>query len=277
MIRILVDSSSDILVNNSENITVVPLSITLDNKTYLDGVELGHDEFYNMLVNTDDFPKSSQPAPQLFVDAFEKAKANNDTLICIMLSSGVSGTYQSAVLAKNIVEYDNIYIIDSLTGSAGTILLATEAQKMIAQNLPVKEIVAKLEELKNHTMVYLSVETLEYLYKGGRLDKTAALVGSIAKVKPIIYVTREGTIGVAGKAIGNNRAMNALVDVTKENPVDTDHEFYTICTLGTKNVEKLEAKLQESGITNIHRIQMGPVVGTHTGPEAYGIIYMKKH
>ena len=277
MIRILVDSSSDILVDNQENVTVVPLSITLDNKTYLDGVELGHDQFYDMLVKTEDFPKSSQPAPQLFVDAFEQAKANNDTLLCLMLSSGVSGTYQSAVLAKNIVEYDNIYIVDTLTGSAGTILLVEEAQRMIAQNKPIEEIVERMEELKHHTMVYLSVDTLEYLYRGGRLDKTAAFVGSIAKVKPIIYVTREGTIGAAGKAIGTNRAMNALIDITKEYPIDTDHKFYTICSCGTKNIDKFEAKLHENGITDIHRIQMGPVVGTHTGPEAYGLIYIKKH
>lgn len=276
MIRIVVDSSSDVAICNNENITVVPLSITLNNKTYLDGIELGHDEFYDMLVKTDDFPKSSQPAPQLFVDVFEEAKKNNDTLLCIMLSSGVSGTYQSAVLAKNIVEYDNIYIVDSLTGSYGTYLLVQEAQKMIAEGKAIEEIVERIEELKKNTMVYLSVDTLEYLYRGGRLDKKSAMIGSIAKVKPIIYVTKEGTIGVAGKVIGTNRAMNAIVDITKEYPIDTNHKFYTICTVGTKNIEKLEAKLQEAGITNIERIQMGPVVGTHTGPETYGIIYLKK-
>ena len=82
--------------------------------------------------------------------------------------------------------------------------------------------------------------------------------------------------GVAGKVIGTNRAMNAIVDITKEHPIDTNHKFYTICTVGTKNIEKLEAKLHEAGITDIERIQMGPVVGTHTGPETYGIIYLKK-
>jgi len=276
MIRIVVDSSSDVAIHNNENITVVPLSITLNNKTYLDGIELGHDEFYDMLVKTDDFPKSSQPAPQLFVDVFEEAKKNNDTVLCIMLSSGVSGTYQSAALAKNMVEYDNVYIVDSLTGSVGIYLLVQEAQKMIAEGKAIEEIVERIEELKKNTMVYLSVDTLEYLYRGGRLDKKSAMIGSLAKVKPIIYVTKEGTIGVAGKAIGTNRAMNAIVDITKEYPIDTNHKFYTICTVGTKNIEKLEAKLQEAGITNIERIQMGPVVGTHTGPETYGIIYLKK-
>ena len=175
-----------------------------------------------MLVKTDDFPKSSQPAPQLFVDVFEGAKKNHDTLLCIMLSSGVSGTYQSAVLAKNIVEYDNIYIVDSLTGSYGTYLLVQEAQKMIAEGKAIEEIVERIEELKKNTMVYLSVDTLEYLYRGGRLDKKSAMIGSIAKVKPIIYVTKEGTIGVDGKVIGTNRAMNAIVDITKEYPIEIE-------------------------------------------------------
>lgn len=276
MIRIVVDSSSDILPKNDENITVVPLSITIGDKTYLDGVDLNHDIFYELLVSSNIFPKSSQPSPQAFADLFEDAKAKGDNLLCILLSSGVSGTYQSAMIAKEMVDYDNIYVIDSLTGSYGAYLLAQEAQRMIKENKDIHEIVDTINKLKKRVMVYLSVDTLEYLYRGGRLDRKSAVIGSIAKVKPLIYVTPEGTIGVAGKAIGTTRIMNALVDVTKKNEVDPSHNFYTICTLGTHNVEKLENKLQESGIKEINRIQMGPVVGTHVGPEAFGIIYIRK-
>ncbi|MBR3694463.1 MAG: DegV family EDD domain-containing protein, partial [Erysipelotrichales bacterium] len=134
MIRIVVDSSSDILPKNDENITVVPLFITIGDKTYLDGVDLNHDIFYELLVSSNIFPKSSQPSPQAFASVFEEAKANQDTVLCILLSSGVSGTYQSAMIAKEIVDYDNIYVIDSLTGSYGAYLLAQEAQRMIKEN-----------------------------------------------------------------------------------------------------------------------------------------------
>lgn len=276
MIRIVVDSSSDVLMSNDENIAVVPLSITFGDKTYLDDVELSHDKFYELLVSSNNFPKSSQPSPQTFADLFEEAKANGDTLLCILLSSGVSGTYQSAMIAKSMVEYENVHVIDSLTGSRGAYLLAQEAQRMIKENIDILEIVDHLNELKKRVMVYLSVDTLEYLYRGGRLDRKSAVIGSIAKVKPMIYVTPEGTIAVAGKAIGTTRVMNALVDVTKKYEPDPDHAFYTICTLGTNNIEKLEGKLRERGISDFNRIQMGPVVGTHVGPEAFGIIYIRK-
>ena len=276
MIRILVDSASDVPYSNSENIYVVPLSVTINEKTYLDGAQLGHDEFYDMLTSTDTFPKSSHPSPQAFAEAFEKAKENNEELICILLSSGVSGTYQSACLAKNIVGYDNIHIIDSLTGSYGVYLLVQQAQKMIEQGCSAQEIVAEIESLKERVMVYLSVDTLEYLYRGGRLSKTSALIGSVAKIKPVIYVTEKGTIGVFNKQIGISRAINALVDVAKNNPADSQHSFYTICTAGTNNVEMLEERLKENSVSVTQRIQMGPVVGTHAGPEAFGIIYIRK-
>ncbi|MBR5521186.1 MAG: DegV family protein [Oscillospiraceae bacterium] len=276
MIRILVDSASDVSHINSENITVVPLSVTINDKTYLDGVELGHDEFYEMLTATETFPKSSQPSPQSFAEAFEQAKEAGDELICILLSGGVSGTCQSARIAKELVEYDNIHIVDSLTGSYGVYLLVQQAQKMIQQGHTAQEIVAEIESLKERVMVYLSVDTLEYLYRGGRLSKTSALIGGVAKIKPVIYVTGEGKIGVFNKQIGISRAINALVDVAKNNPADTDHAFYTICTAGTHNIEMLESKLAENSVQVTQRIQMGPVVGTHAGPEAFGIIYIRK-
>ena len=276
MIRILVDSASDVPYINSENIYVVPLSVTINEKTYLDGAQLGHDEFYEMLTTTEAFPKSSQPSPSAFAEVFQQAKEKGEELICILLSSGVSGTYQSACLAKNLVEYDKIHIIDSLTGSYGVYLLVQQAQRMIEKGCSAQEIVAEIEALKERVMVYLSVDTLEYLYRGGRLSKASALIGSVAKIKPVIYVTNEGTIGVFNKQIGISRAINALVDVAKNNPADTDHAFYTICTAGTHNIEMLEERLAESSVSVTQRIQMGPVVGTHAGPEAFGIIYIRK-
>lgn len=276
MIRLLVDTASDISINNDKNIKVIPLSVTINDKTYLDGYELGHDEFYEMLTTTQTFPKTSQPAPQAYVEAFEEAKEAGDTVLCVLLSSGVSGTYQSAVLAKNIVEYDNIYIIDSLTGAYGVKLLVDEALKLIEEGKAIEEIVDHLEDLKSRTRVYLSVDTLDYLYRGGRLDKKSAVIGNIVKIKPIITVTREGTIGVVGKAVGMIRAMGSLIDIINKEEVDTNHNFYTIYTSGTTNVEKLEKKIINNGTTITERVQLGPVVGTHLGPEAFGVIYITK-
>lgn len=276
MIRLLVDSASDISINNENNIKVIPLSVTINDKTYLDQYELGHNEFYEMLTTTETFPKTSQPAPQAYVEAFEEVKEAGDDLLCILLSSGVSGTYQSAVLAKSIVEYDNIYIVDSLTGAYGVKLLVDEALKMIDEGKTIQEIVNHLEDLKNRTRIYLSVDTLDYLCRGGRLDKKSAIIGNLVKMKPIITVTREGTIGVVGKAVGMIRAMGSIIDIINDEEVDTNHAFYTIYTAGTTNVEKLEKKITNNGITITERVQLSPVVGTHLGPEAFGVIYITK-
>lgn len=276
MIRLLVDSASDISVQNLENIMVVPLSVNINNNVYLDGVELGHDEFYEMLTETNDFPKTSQPSPQAFVDEFEKVKEAGDELICILLSSGVSGTYQSACLAKSIVEYDKIHVVDSLTGAYGVKLLVLEAQRCIEKGMSALEIVEKLEDLRKRVQVILSVDTLEYLYKGGRLDKKSAVIGSIAKVKPVIEVNKEGKIGVLGKTIGMVKAMNKIVDVINDKQVDKNYPVYTIYTKGTKNVEKLESKMNAAGVSISERVQLGPVVGTHLGPEAFGTIFITK-
>ena len=276
MIRFLVDSASDISNTNSENILVVPLSINMCGKDYLDGINLTHEQFYEMLISTNEFPKTSQPSPKAFVDAFESIDPE-DELICILLSSGVSGTYQSACLAKNIVGNDNIYIVDSLTGSYGAKLLILAAQRMIKEGKKAAEIVDELNELKKRITVLLSVDTLEYLYKGGRLDRTAALIGSIAKIKPVIIVTREGKIGVASKAIGMNKAMTSIADTVCDVEVDENYPLYTINTLGTKNIEKFEAKLSDRNIKIEERVNLGPVVGTHTGPETFGVIFVAKN
>ena len=272
MIRLLVDSASDVLFTNTEDIIVVPLSVNIGDKNYLDGIDLNHEKFYHYLTETDLFPKTSQPAPQAFVDEFEKIKEAGDEVICILLSSGISGTYQSGCLAKSIVDYDKIHVVDSLTGAAGIKLLVIEAQRCIEQGMSAEQIVERLEDLKSRIQVILSVDTLEYLYKGGRLDKKSAVIGSLAKVKPVIEVTKEGKIGVIGKTIGMVKAMNKIVEVITEKGVDTNYPVFTIHTSGTKNVEKFEAKLNAAGITVDTRDQLGPVVGTHLGPEAFGAI-----
>jgi DegV family protein with EDD domain len=210
------------------------------------------------------------------VDAYNQIRPE-DELICIMLSSGVSGTYQSACLAKSIVDNDNIYVVDSLTGAYGVKILADEAKKMIEQGKTAAEIVEKLEEMKHHICVYLSVDTLDYLYKGGRLDKTAAFIGNIAKLKPLITVTREGTIGVVSKAIGLNRTIQSMIDVINSIEVDPNYPLYTIQTVGEKNITKLEQKLADANLKVEYRKQLGPVVGSHVGPETFGVIFFGKN
>ena len=276
MIRLLVDSASDILQNNAENIYVVPLSINILDHDYLDGVEIDSNEFYKKLTSGKVYSKTAAPSPEAYIKIFEEVKANGDELVCLLLSSSVSGTYQSACLAKEVVGYDKIYVVDTLTGSYGVKLLTIEAMRMIEQGATCEQIVEKVLELKNRVKVFLSVDTLDYLHRGGRLDKKSAIIGNLAKVKPIIYVSPKGFVEMYSKTIGLKKSMKFILNVALENEVDTNYPFYSIYTYGTENPEKFEAIAKECGIEVTDRVQFGPVVGTHCGPEAYGCIYISK-
>ena len=197
-------------------------------------------------------------------------------MICILLSSALSGTYQSANLAKNMVDYDKIYLIDSLSATHGIRILTDYGQHLAQNGFSAAEIASKLEETKKCIRVVAGVDTLEYLYKGGRLSKASATIGELANLKPILNVTAEGTVSVIGKCIGKNKAIQSIVKYIEENTIDTLFPLYTLYTCGTENCEKLEEKLTSAGYTIDARLQIGFTIGAHVGHGAFGIIYIGK-
>ncbi|MGN1344769.1 MAG: DegV family protein [Traorella sp.] len=279
MIRILVDSTSDLSAEElkQNNYSIVPLKVNINNHEYLDGITLQKDEFYEQLISSGVFPKTSQPSPQAFLDIFEDVKEKKDELICILLSSNLSGTCQSAQLAKEIVDYEKIYIVDSLSASYGVKILMQEAHKMIQERKKAEEIVASLNELKKRITIYASVDTLEYLYRGGRLDKASYVIGGLAKIKPVIYVTKEGKIDVLTKVIGISKVMKVMLEHVLEDEVDSNYPLYTAYTLGKNNLEKFESKLMNLNLQISDQVQIGPAIGSHIGPEAFGIIFIRKN
>ena len=272
MIRILVDSASDL--TNDPEVYFVPLQVSINNHDYHDGVDIDRDTFYNLLINTPEFPKTSQPSPQDFLDIFNKVKNDNDELICILLSSSLSGTYQSAMLAKNIVDYDKIYLVDSLSASYAIKILKDKAVKMINENHSAKEIVEELESLKSRIKIIVSVDTLDYLCKGGRLSATSAAIGNFAKLKPIITVSTEGKVKVAAKRIGINKTIEYLVDTVCNSDLDASYPSYVLYTYGQNNVNKLIEKLNDNNFKVAYCLQIGSTIGSHVGPETFGIIYV---
>ncbi len=276
MIRLIVDSASDYITEEIEkrNMTVVPVQIAMGDHNYLDGVNLTKDQFYDMLVSTKEFPKTSQPSPDTYLSLFEDAKKKGDEVLCITLSSALSGTYQSALIAKQMAEYDDIYIIDSLSATGGIRLLAERAVSLIKEGKPIKEIVNILEEAKGRIFILAIVDTLEYLCMGGRVSKTVATIGGLANIKPIITVTREGTVDVVGKKRGLNKAINHIVDTVKELEIDENYDVYSIFTYGEEGVSKLEEELKD--VAKFQRIQIGPTIGAHVGPGTFGIIFIQK-
>ncbi len=278
MIKILVDSSSDYTMEeiNQKGFHYIPINVSLAGQEYLDGVELKPDDFYKLLTTSGDFPKTSQPSPQDFLDIFEDAKEKGDELICILLSSALSGTCQSANLAKNMVDYEGIYIIDSLAATVMIKFMADYAEKLIKQGLPAKEIIQHVENMKGKIKVAAGVDTLEYLCKGGRLNKTSAAIGELANLKPIITVTEEGKVAVIGKCLGKNKALNFIIKYLQDNERDTAFPLYTLYSYGTENTEKLEERLTKEGFTYDERMQLGSTIGAHVGPGVFAILYVSK-
>lgn len=278
MIRILVDSATDFTMAEiaEKNLYHVPLTINLNGQDYLSGENLTADQFYELLTAGDDFPKTSQPSPQAFAEIFEKAKEDGEEIICVLLSSALSGTCQSAHLAKNMVDYDGIYIVDSLTATIMTRVIVDYGLQMIEQGKTAVEIVDALEALKSKVKVAAGIDTLEYLYRGGRLNKATATIGELANLKPVITVTEEGTVSILGKCIGKNKALNFILKTLSSKDVNPDFPLYTVYAYGTENTEKLEEKLVAEGYSITARLQLGSTIGAHVGPGAFGIIYVEK-
>lgn len=278
MIRILLDSSADYSAEELKalNMELVPISVTLNEKNYRDGIDITKDEFYQLLLESDSFPMTAQPSPQDFLDIFEDARTKGDAVIFLSLSSALSGTFQSATLAKSIVGYDEIYLVDTLSATRAIRIMAEYACKLREEGKDAASIAAELESFKSRVIIYAAVDTLEYLYKGGRLNKATAAIGELANLKPIITVTEEGKIGVPGKALGRNKALASLTKMITAKEIDTSFPIYSLYAIGEENTEKLETKLAEAGVHVTKRLQIGATIGCHVGPGAYGVVFVTK-
>lgn len=278
MIKIFVDSSADYETAElqSRNLQLIPLTVMMNGITYADGVDLKKNEFFEMLINSEEFPKTSQPSPQVFLSVFEEAKANGDEVICILLSSALSGTCQSALLAKNMVDYEKIYIIDSLAATYPIRIMTDYACSLAGQGLSAKEIAEKVNELKPRVKLLAVLDTLEYLSKGGRIPKSVATIGEIARIKPVITLTADGEVGVLAKCIGKNKAMSRIMQEFTSMTVDKEFPCTTIFSYGTENCELFEQKLSEGGYPITERMQIGAAIGSHIGPRAYGIVFVER-
>lgn len=277
-IRIYTDSGADLELREVQdrNIGIIPLTLQMGGKTYRATPDFPKEKFFQLLASVEEFPTTSQPAPADYEDIYEDAKAAGDDVIVITISSALSGTCQCARTAKNIGDFDNVYIIDSLSGSLGQKLLVIEACNLRDRGFGAAEIAERIERLKHRIRIYAAVDTLEYLYKGGRLSKAAAGIGTMAQLKPILTVTKEGTIHVAGKAIGKGKATKQIVTFVEKAPIDHHYPVYGLYSGDKSNYLDLCSKLEKIDVTLTESdgYSLGPVIGAHVGPGAYGIVYI---
>ena len=277
-VRIIVDSSTDVSEKYREKIQFVPLTVRFGDKEYLDGVELSKHQFYEMLVESDVLPTTSQATPAAFAEYLESVASAGDSAVVITLSSKLSGTYQSAVLAAE--DYPNIYVVDSQSVAIGTGVLAQYAVELAQQGMGAEEIAQVLTQQREKVCVVALLDTLEYLKKGGRISKTVAFAGGVLNIKPVVTV-QDGAVALIGKARGSRNGNNLLVEKIREaGGVDFERPVllgYTglSSALLEKYVDDSKA-LWADHVDKLDGFLLCSVIGTHAGPGAVAVAFFRK-
>ena len=275
--RIIVDSTADLLPQIKERVHVVPLTVHFGDQEYIDGVTIDHKTFYEKLVETDTLPSTSQATPTAFAQQYEAAKQAGEAAVVITLSSKLSGTYQSAVIAAE--EYENIHIVDSGSATIGGGILVELALQYLDAGMCAQEIADKLEKEKEKIVVVALVDTLDYLKMGGRVSKTVAFAGALLNIKPVLSVIG-GDIKILGKARGSKQGNNLLVqEIEKAGGPDFSKPIllgYTGLsdTLLLKYIDDSK-HLWQKGTQAVRYTTIGSVIGTHAGPGAVAMAFFK--
>ncbi|MBQ7902829.1 MAG: DegV family protein [Oscillospiraceae bacterium] len=275
---ILTDSTCDIAndVLTQMDVDVVPLTVNFGTESYADGIDLTKAEFFEKLAESSVNPTTSQPAPELFIEKFNKYKEQGVDVVYIGISSVLSGTIQSARIAKEMCGYENIYIVDSLSATAGIELLVRVACDMRDGGMPAQQIAAEIAALVPKIRIYAYVDTLKYLVRGGRLSKTAGAIGGALGIKPLITVA-DGAVVSIGTARGQKNAYEKLTDIVKSADIDSTKPMVLTFTENRENMHMLEMHMLESGINyNWKYSEVGSVIGTHVGPGAAAVAYFVK-
>ena len=278
MIRIITDSAADFEPQELEqlNISCIPLSVRFGEDEYQENVNLSKDQFYELLLGNGELPKTSQASPQILLDLFEDAAKAGDDAIYFTLSSALSGTYQSALMTKSLAECDRCHVVDSRNATGGQRLILETAVKLREEGKTAEEILAGVEDVRSRIVLFACIDTLEYLYKGGRISQTAYKLGTLANIKPIITVESDGSIGIPAKAMGMRKGMDYLCKQALSKPADPGFPFYVMYTNNISVARALADKLRENGIPvpDAQNIQVGDAIGSHIGPDACGLVYV---
>ena len=275
MIKIICDSMVDVPKEISEKyeIEIVPLTVIFDGVEYIDGVNIKHKEFYKMLRKSESMPKTSQVTYAQFKEVFEKYK--DEEVLYIGGSSTASGTYQSAVLAKND-GYENVHVFDTQNLSLGSALFLISACEMREKGYSIKEIIDNLNLLKGTEEVLVSVDTLEYLKMGGRISSTKAMLGNLLSVKPILCV-ENGLVAQKSQVRGKKNIYSALINGIADK-YNNNLENKTVILGFGDNEEDLETLknrlIEEYKVKNLYCVNIGCGICSHIGPGVLAISCM---
>lgn len=285
-VRIITDSASDITREDvaaagSPALTVLPLSITFGNTTYEDGVNLSHQRFYELLVEGDDLPMTGQVNPYAFEQAIGEARAAGDEVIVITLSGKLSGTNASANTAA--ASFDSgVYVVDSKNVTVGERVLVDYALRLVGEGLSAADIATALEQAREDIYVVGLLDTLEYLRRGGRIPASAAALGKLLSIKPVITI-EDGAVELLGKARGSKNGRNLL---TQQVEAAGGIDFAMPIALGYAGLDDalLRKYIEDSrhiwedhiALEDLPVHSVGATIGTHVGPGAIALAFFKQ-
>jgi DegV family protein with EDD domain len=279
-IRFVTDSTADIPIDlrASLGIEMVPLKVHFGNDSYRDGVTIQSEQFYKMLAESTVMPTTSQPSPVDFLEMYKQLNSEPDVqIISVHLGSALSGTYQSAVLAKSLFnENADITTVDSRTASYGLGLLVVAAARAAQEGKSKEECLALIYKLREQSELYFLVDTLEYLQKGGRIGKASAIIGSLLNIKPILSIDPEGEVFSVDKVRGQKKAMQRIIELFKQNKMASQQVQVIIAHSNAHDTAEQFARLLQENfqVASLNYTALGPVIGTHVGPGAIGIFML---
>lgn len=279
MIRIITDSAADLCEAelHAPGVVVVPMTVTFEDGTSQeDDGSMTKDEFFTRLATDSKLPRTSQPSPAAFMQAYADAAAAGDEVLVITIAQALSGTYQCALLAAEDAGV-KAYVVDSETATQGEALIVREALRLRSAGMTASQIAAELDQFKKRVRVVAIVDSLKHLQKGGRLPAAVAIVGGALGIKPVLAL-RDGAIKLVDKGRGRPGALVAMFkQLDKQGGVDPAYGY----TLLYSDDKQLAAPVHHYLHQNLHltggRVgQIGPTIGTHIGPRAVGVAFVTK-
>lgn len=278
MVQIVADSTCDLSRERLAQIGVVcvPLTVFFGEETFTDGVDLTPQEFYHKLRTKDETPTTAQPTPYLFEEVFRKALDNGDEVLCLFLGGKLSGTAQSANIAKETIGSDKIQIIDTDNVCASLGLLVEIAAKRAKEGVGILALFEEMKELCSRVKFFCAVETLKYLRKGGRLSGTAAIMGTMLNLHPIVTIENGLIVNIA-KEKGKRRLISKMKELTMSVGVDEAYPIMFSQADAMDNMERLKEQFVDMfDNSNCLTSDIGAVVGTHIGPGCTAIAFIAK-
>ncbi|MBM6814562.1 DegV family protein [Olsenella uli] len=277
-VRIITDSGIDLPGEVDPRVTVVPLGITFGTTTYADGVDLTNDRFYELLIESDELPKTSQATPFAYQQIFEDVRAAGDEAVVITLSSKLSGTYQSAVTAA--ADYPEVRVVDGKNVTIGQSLLVLYALRLLDEGRSAAQIADELTAAADRVCLLALLDTLEYLKRGGRIPKSVGTIGELLSIKPVVGV-EDGEVVMLGKARGSKNGRNQLHQQVEKYGIDfTMPVLLGYTGLSQKLLRKYlddnraiwEGKVAEE---DLPIASVGATIGTHVGPNAIALAFFR--